>query len=131
MFERSAQERRELDCAMAFFSTLGGAFSALGDSQVDCAVIAGKISAQQFRLAMRLGDPFLQSRCRLYMALSLIQLKKFKLAKRLVLNEYRFAKSNAIQDSRLVSMCLGIWAKLRYDSSRWKLTDSNIRSISL
>lgn len=115
MFEKSALERRELDHALAWFSTLGGAFSALGDSMTNCAIIAGKISTQQFKFALRLGDPNLQSRCRLYMALSQIQLKNFVLAKQIVKNEYKSATSHVVRDTKLISMCLGIWAKLKYD----------------
>uniref|UniRef100_A0A0A9XMN3 Uncharacterized protein F58A4.6 n=1 Tax=Lygus hesperus TaxID=30085 RepID=A0A0A9XMN3_LYGHE len=117
MFEQSALERRELDHAFAWFSTLGGAFSALGDYMTDCAIMAGKISTKQFKLALRLGDPSLLARCRLYMALSLIQQRNFKLAKSIIRNEYDLADKQIVKDTKLVSMCRGIWAKWKYDRS--------------
>lgn len=117
MFEVSCLERRELDNAMAWLSTLGGAFSALGDSIERCATIAGKISLRQLEISLRLGDPFLIARCKLYMALSLIQRHKFTEAKEIILAQYAIATQGKIKDNKLKSMCLGIWAKLKYDRS--------------
>lgn len=121
LFEIVCLERRELDNAMAWLSTLGGAFSALGDSIEKCATIAGKISVRQLQLALRLGDPFLVARCKLYMALSFIQRHKFKQAKQIVRAQYAIATQGTLKDNKLRSMCLGIWAKLKYDKSRLKL----------
>lgn len=120
MFEISCIERRELDNAMAWLSTLGGAFSALGDSIENCATIAGKISLRQLQIAYRLGDPYLAARCKLYMALSLIQKNSFKLAKTIIQAQYLFANHGPIIDYRLKSMCLGIWAKLKYERKKFK-----------
>lgn len=44
-----------MDHAFSWLSTLGGAFSALGDYFENCAETAGKISIQQLQLAFRLG----------------------------------------------------------------------------
>lgn len=120
MFEISCIERRELDNAMAWLSTLGGAFSALGDSIENCATVAGKISVRQLQIAYRLGDPYLAARCKLYMALSLIQKHSFKLAKNIIQAQYLFASQGPIIDNRLKSMCLGIWAKLKYERKKFK-----------
>lgn len=97
---------------MSWLSTLGGAFSALGDYFQKQSEIAGKISMQQMKLAMRLGDPSIISRCLLYLSISLIQKHKFKLAKRIVRSQFEFANQN--DDVRLRKMCLGIWSKLQY-----------------
>ncbi|XP_047344802.1 uncharacterized protein LOC124947125 isoform X2 [Vespa velutina] len=70
-------ETRELDYAMSWLSTLGGAFSALGEEFQHCAQMAGKISVKQFQLALHLGNPLLVARCKLYAALSLIQQDHF------------------------------------------------------
>lgn len=107
-----ALERREVDYAMSWLSTLGGAFSALGEEFQHCAEIAGKISIQQFELALRLGDPLLVARCKLYGALSLIQQGKFGIPKNIIRNVYKFALAQ--KDIRLQNMCQGIWAKLKY-----------------
>lgn len=111
----------ELDHALSWLSTLGGAFSALGDYFSNCAVMAGKISFHQLKLAMRLGDPTVASRCRLYFSLSLIQRGYFKVAKKIIQKEYVAAKSAVVIDTRLIKMCLGIWAKLKYEYSRKRL----------
>ncbi|XP_076231539.1 uncharacterized protein F58A4.6 [Calliopsis andreniformis] len=107
-----AMERREVDHAMSWLSTLGGAFSALGDNFQHCAEIAGKISVKQFELALRLGDPLLVARCKLYAALSLIQQGHFKMPKKIIRNVYTFSITQ--NDVRLQNMCRGIWAKLQY-----------------
>ncbi|XP_044260138.1 uncharacterized protein F58A4.6 [Tribolium madens] len=111
------RERCELDHAMSWLSTLGGAFSALGDYFTNCAQIAGKISVNQLKLALRLGDPTVASRCRLYFSLSLIQQKRFKLARHIIYQEFITAKNATVVDERLVKMCKGIWAKLQYEHS--------------
>ncbi|XP_011298867.1 uncharacterized protein F58A4.6 [Fopius arisanus] len=107
-----AMERREIDYALSWLSTLGGAFSAMGDHFADYALVAGKISMQQFKLALRLEDPFLAARCKLYAALSLIQQNKLKIPKRIIPEIYRYAVQN--KDIRLMKMCQGIWSKLKY-----------------
>ncbi|CAD1475484.1 unnamed protein product, partial [Heterotrigona itama] len=78
-----AMERREVDHAMSWLSTLGGAFSALGEEFQHCAEMAGKISIKQFELALRVRDPFLIARCKLYAALSLIQQGQLNKPKRM------------------------------------------------
>lgn len=105
-------EQLESDHMMSWLSTLGGAFSALGDYFEDRANIAGKISVKQMELAFRLGDPGLISRCLLYFSIALIQKHKFRSAQRIIKSQFTFAKQ--IEDIRLTKMCLGIWSKLQY-----------------
>ncbi|XP_024947310.1 uncharacterized protein F58A4.6 isoform X2 [Cephus cinctus] len=105
-------EHREVDHAMSWLSTLGGAFSALGEQFEHCAEIAGKISLRQFELALRLDDPLLVARCKLYAALSLLQRGRLRIAKSIIRNIYTFAVHQ--KDVRLVRMCQGVWAKLQY-----------------
>nr|XP_034175639.1 uncharacterized protein F58A4.6 [Osmia lignaria] len=107
-----ALERREVDHAMSWLSTLGGAFSALGEEFQHCAEMAGKISIKQFKLALRLGDPLLVARCKLYAALSLIQQDHLKTPQKIVKNVFKFSINH--NDIRLQKMCRGIWAKLKY-----------------
>ncbi|XP_058799420.1 uncharacterized protein F58A4.6 isoform X2 [Phymastichus coffea] len=105
-------ERQEIDHAMSWLSTLGGAFSALGDYSDHCAKIAGQISIEQCKLSIRLGDPQLVARCKLYAALSLLQQNNFKVSKCMVKKIFEFAVNN--KDVRLQRMCQGVWAKLQY-----------------
>ncbi|KAH1011760.1 hypothetical protein HUJ04_001057 [Dendroctonus ponderosae] len=114
------RERCEVDHAFSWLSTLGGAFSALGDYFENCAETAGRISMQQLMLAARIGDPNVQARCRLYFSLSLIQKKRFQLASRIIRQEYHLAQRQAAIDERLVRMCKGIWAKLQYEHGTHK-----------
>ncbi|XP_062553883.1 uncharacterized protein F58A4.6 [Armigeres subalbatus] len=108
-------ERIELDEMMSWLSTLGGAFSALGDYKLTCADTAGRISVQQMKLAIRLGEPSVIARCRLYMAIALIQRYEFAAAKHIVKQIYRREKRKTEPDTRLVKMCMGIWAKMSYE----------------
>jgi len=64
---------------------------------------------------MRLGDPFLQARCKLYFSISLIQRGQLRAAKHLIREQYAFARRNVEKDVRLVRMCLGIWQRLSYE----------------
>ncbi|XP_050292739.1 uncharacterized protein F58A4.6 [Anthonomus grandis grandis] len=109
------RERCEVDHAFSWLSTLGGAFSALGDYFGKCAEMAGKISLNQLKLALRIGDPSLQARCRLYLSISLIQKKRFNMASHIIKTVYHSAKSHSVKDERLLKMCKGIWAKLQYE----------------
>ncbi|XP_043461919.1 uncharacterized protein F58A4.6 [Leptopilina heterotoma] len=113
-----AAEKCEIEHAMSWLSTLGGAFSALGEEIPHCAEVAGKISLKQFKLAYRLGDPILVARCKLYAALSLIQRGNLKLPKQMLRDIFRFAVNE--KDVRLQNMCKGVWAKLKYYHDRRK-----------
>ncbi|XP_055547024.1 uncharacterized protein F58A4.6 [Wyeomyia smithii] len=108
-------ERIEVDEMISWLSTLGGAFSALGDYKLECADVAGKISIQQMKLAMRIGEPSLIARCKLYLAIAMIQRYNFAGAKQMIVQIYRNEKRQYEPDSRLLKMCLGIWAKLKYE----------------
>ncbi|XP_055694334.1 uncharacterized protein F58A4.6 [Lutzomyia longipalpis] len=113
-----AFERAELDNLLSWFSTLGGAFSSLGDDFENCAQIAGQISVKQLKIALRLGDPYTIARCKLYYSISLIQRGHLRAAKYLIREQYAFATNASHPDDRLVRMCLGIWAKLQYTHSQ-------------
>ena len=101
-----------MDHMFSWLSTLGGAFSALGDYYEDRSTIASKISIHQIRLAYKFGDPSLIARCKLFLSISFIQQHRFKLARRIIKIVYDYA--NATEDTRLIKMCLGIWSKLQY-----------------
>lgn len=111
-------ERQEADHAMSWLSTLGGAFSALGEEFEHCAKMAGKISVKQFELAMRLDNPLLVARCELYAALSFIQRGYFATPKSMIQKIYKFALKE--KDVRLQNMCQGVWAKLRYNYKQYR-----------
>lgn len=113
-------EAIELDYLSSWLSTLGGAFSALGDYDVERADIAGKISIHQLKLALRFGDPITVARCKLFLSISLIQKFHFKAAKALITEQYQYAMSQKEPNKVLVNMCLGIWSKLKYTKSLYR-----------
>lgn len=82
------------------------------------AKVAGKISVQQFKLSMRLGDPQLVARCKLYASLSLLQQGYLKVCEHMVKEIFCFAVDE--KDIRLQRMCQGVWAKLKYYYSQKK-----------
>jgi hypothetical protein len=55
------------------------------------------------------------ARCKLYLALSLVQTGRLVSACCIVEQQYHLARSAPVLDTRLISMCLGIWAKLKYE----------------
>ena len=77
--------------------------------------MAGKISRKQLLIGIRLGDPFLQARCKLFYSISLIQTGRLRLAKYIIRQQYAFARRYEESDARLMKMCKGIWIKLQYE----------------
>ncbi|XP_013184061.2 uncharacterized protein LOC106129908 [Amyelois transitella] len=104
--------RVEIENAFSWLSTLGGAYSALGDYFEHCAEEAGRISVRQYKLSKMLGDHGLAARSKLYSALSYSQKGNLKISRRIVRNVAQFAKET--NDKRLMRMCQGVWAKLKY-----------------
>uniref|UniRef100_A0A1E1WIQ9 Uncharacterized protein n=1 Tax=Pectinophora gossypiella TaxID=13191 RepID=A0A1E1WIQ9_PECGO len=104
--------RVEIENAFSWLSTLGGAYSALGDYFEYCAEEAGRISMRQYKLSKMLGDDSLAARSCLYSALSHAQKGNLKLARHIVRKVVAFGR--ATQDKRLIRMCQGVWAKLKY-----------------
>ncbi|XP_054280530.1 uncharacterized protein LOC128998431 [Macrosteles quadrilineatus] len=116
-------ELRQLQYAMSWLSTLGGAFSALGEEQEKCAKAAGVISVEQLRIALKLGDQIIISQCKLYFSLSLIQRGYCKLAKRIILEQYSSLKTSKVADRKTLNMCKGIWARLKYELQKRSRTN--------
>lgn len=92
--------------------------------------MAGRISMQQFKLALKIGDPQTVARCRLFYALSLIQRGHLKMAQDLIRNVHQDAVTYYITDKRLRRMCHGIWTKLQYEwNKKHKTKAKNKNSI--
>lgn len=77
--------------------------------------MAGKISEKQLLIGIQLDDPFLQSRCKLFYSISLIQTGQLRKAKYIIRQQYAFARCHEEADARLVKMCKGIWLRLQYE----------------
>lgn len=113
MLAKTIWEQIQLEQLMCWLSTLGGGYSALGDQFERCAETAGQISLQQLSIGLRLGNPLLQARCKLFYSISLIQRGQLRQAKQLIRGQYQLARSKL--DQRLLRMCQGIWERLRYE----------------
>ncbi|KAH8365780.1 hypothetical protein KR093_004363, partial [Drosophila rubida] len=113
MLSHTICEHVQLEHLMCWLSTLGGGYSSLGDQFERCAEAAGQISLQQLSIGIRLGNPLMQSRCKLYYSISLIQRGALRRAKQLIRVQHRLARRQ--HDQRLLRMCQGIWEQLRYE----------------
>lgn len=67
---------------------------------------------RQYKLSLMLGDEGLAARSKLYSALSSAQKGNLKFSRHIVRKVAEFAQLT--QDRRLMRMCHGVWAKLRY-----------------
>ncbi|KAI8391726.1 uncharacterized protein BYT42DRAFT_543232 [Radiomyces spectabilis] len=75
-----------------YYSVLGGAYSSLGKSNAFYATKAGSLAKRQIMLARWLKDMILESKCWLYYAEDLIQLQKFRRAKRIIRKQLEYAQ---------------------------------------
>ncbi|CAH8539266.1 unnamed protein product [Dicrocoelium dendriticum] len=104
--------------AMAWFSTLGGGFSSLGDYCYNAADIAGKISVIQLKLATEMDSPIMQSKAKLWFAQSLMQMHMLRESARILRSVYFKWKplmtSDMPSDKRVDLMAVGLWERLRY-----------------
>jgi hypothetical protein len=60
------------------------------------------------------------ARCKLYLALSLVQRGHLVPARCIIEQQYHLARSAPVLDAQLISMCLGIWSKLKYEHKKRK-----------
>uniref|UniRef100_A0A1E1X635 Uncharacterized protein n=1 Tax=Amblyomma aureolatum TaxID=187763 RepID=A0A1E1X635_9ACAR len=108
-------QQLELENTMAWLSTLGGAFSALGDYDFRFAEAACQVSVKQLKLALHIGDPVTVCRCQIYLAMSLLQRGYFRSCRTLLRKQYKFAVSKEGQrDPKLAKMCQAVWIRMQY-----------------
>lgn len=107
-----------LEEAFAWFSTLGGAYSSLGDHFSSFAEQAGKIAMKQLKIANEEGDPILASKAKLFFAQSLMQRGYVIESGRIIKAQTIFAKRMIVPDSKLLTMCRAL-------RKRWKYIRSN------
>lgn len=108
----------ELEDATHWLSTLGGAYSNLGEGSISFAHKACTNALHQMKIALRSEDPSIIHRCWLYVAMSLMQQGKLLSSRRIIERIYREATNSshngATKNERIVKMCHGIWARLKY-----------------
>ncbi|EFP09238.1 hypothetical protein CRE_25280 [Caenorhabditis remanei] len=102
----------DLEKLMWNLSTLGGAYSAMGDFNTDYAKTAAKITAHQISLAKKYGDPVILARCYLYTALAEAQLGHLTQAVSIVRAVRHWSKQNPNTDI-VQRCCEGVYQKLR------------------
>lgn len=93
------------------------------------AINAGKISIEQLRLAMKLGDAIIITQCKLYFSLSLIQRGRCKLARKIIEEEYNKLKTRYAFEKKTLNMCKGIWARLKYEIHRRRLARKKMSNL--
>eukprot|EP00037_Helgoeca_nana_P034092 m.420522 g.420522 ORF g.420522 m.420522 type:complete len:177 (-) comp32576_c0_seq1:1197-1727(-) len=103
----------KLRVATLWFSTLGGAYSALGDARQSHSLKALQLAQIQLRLATALGDDGLAARCRLFVAWSKIQAGDLVAAATIVAREERRAlPTGSRPDPQLLQMCAAAQQKI-------------------
>jgi len=112
----------EQDDALHWLSTLGGAFSNLGEANKEFALRAGQNAMKQLLLGSCMGDISVVAKCQLFLAHSEMQLGRMKSATILVRGVWSSCKkpplNNLAITEKLEKMCLGIWSRLRYERKR-------------
>lgn len=112
---RLLHDRLDLEIAMAWLSTLGGGFSALGDYYAAAAEKAQKISLAQMKLARDMGDPIVAAKAWVWFSLALIQKGQLKTAKWIVKKQLMFSRTKTGKlDPRLKRMCKGVLSRITY-----------------
>ncbi|XP_059091898.1 uncharacterized protein LOC131887332 [Tigriopus californicus] len=108
-------EAIELDDALHWLSTLGGAYSNLGEHSHSFALRAGQNAWNQMRIALRSMDPSVILKCWLFMAMSLMQLQQLRRSKLIIRNVLQYNRDRGqLEDLRVNSMCQGIWSRLKF-----------------
>ncbi|XP_031548853.1 uncharacterized protein LOC116286471 [Actinia tenebrosa] len=107
-------EFAHLNDIMSWLSTLGGAYSSLGENCVISSKKAGDISKQQYVIASKLKNPILTAQCNLFLAMSLVQRGHLKSASVIIRRQYAEAVSDGLYDQKLISLCKAAWNKVRF-----------------
>lgn len=117
-------ETIELEDALHWLSTLGGAFSNLGEHNQQFAVRAGTNARKQLVVAMRCGDQSVVIKCWLFIGQSLLQQGQFSEASRVLRMVWRVCHRPPLallsSTTKLLNMCRGIWARLRHERTKGK-----------
>lgn len=121
---RLLNKRIKYESFGSYFSTLGGACSSLGEELHFQAKNAETISLRQLELAEDFDDPNGICRGHLFLALSYIQLCKFKEAKDILNTQYALlndpSNTAQINDHRLGVMCIAIIKKRKLHKYMYK-----------
>ena len=109
----------EQDDALHWLSTLGGAFSNLGEKDQQFAMRAGTNAFKQLLVGSSCGDLTVVAKCQLFIGHSELQLGQLRSAARRVRSVWRLCHSpplsNIAATDKLVTMCRGVWSRIKYE----------------
>jgi hypothetical protein len=106
--------QRRLSEISLWISTLGGAYSALGDASLERAAEAERLAIRQYRVARALGDPGLAARCQLFVAWSWMQRGDYGNAEAAFDALMADTRSSRPQDEKFLQMCASAKHKLAW-----------------
>eukprot|EP00111_Clytia_hemisphaerica_P003393 TCONS_00009690-protein len=107
-------QKMQNEYVSSYLSTLGGAYSALGDYFHKHAKTAGMISKKQYILATKMNDPAQRLRCQLFYSFSLMQCNKMKAARKLIKYVHQQCKALLVDTSLVETCCQAAWSKYKY-----------------
>ena len=114
----------ELEDALHWLSTLGGAFSNLGENNVNFALKAGTNAMKQLMVAMKCDDHSVVAKCWLFVGQSLLQQERFTESSKILKSVWRACHSpplnNLNSTNKLINMTKGIWARLQHEIKKHK-----------
>ena len=109
----------ETEDALHWLSTLGGAYSNLGEGSLDRAKQAGRNAMKQLAVLGKNGDVTVALKCWLFIGQSLVQQGRFKIARRILRSVWTECHKPQVASlastSKLVKMCQGIWNRLVHE----------------
>lgn len=112
----------ELEDALHWLSTLGGAFSNLGEHDHQFAVRAGSNAMKQLMVAMKFGDKTVVVKCWLFIGQSLLQQKKYKQSAEVLRSVWEICNRppfySLSSTEKLRNMCKGVWARLKHERNK-------------
>ncbi|XP_023345295.1 uncharacterized protein LOC111714423 isoform X2 [Eurytemora carolleeae] len=112
----------ELEDALHWLSTLGGAFSNLGEHRQEFAVRAGENAMKQLAVAMKFGDKTVIAKCWLFVAMSSMQQGKYSTSATIIKRVFKQTKAKGMRElagtAKIVTICRGIWARLVYEANK-------------
>ena len=125
----------ETEDALHWLSTLGGAYSNLGEGSLDRARQAGRNALKQLAVVGRDGDVTMAMKCWLFIGQSLVQQGRFKAARRILRSvwaECHKPQVSALASTpKLVNMCQGIWNRLVHEQREAKRSQEDEAQIEV
>ena len=109
----------EREDALHWLSTLGGAYSNLGEHSAEFAVKAGQNALKQLVVGQQCGDLVTVIKCHLFLSHSLAQQGRLRQAVRLARAAWSLCQRPPVSlttaQPRLLTMCAGVWARLQHE----------------